>query len=58
MAEIVSLNRVRKAKARLAKSAQSDANRAKFGRSKAEREADDAAASKRERLLDDAKRED
>ena len=38
MAEIINLRRVRKAKARAEAEAEAEANRAKFGRTKAERE--------------------
>jgi hypothetical protein len=58
MSEIVNLNRVRKAKAREDRAAQADANRTKFGRTKAERErqaAQDALVTAR---LDAHKRED
>ena len=58
MAEIISLNRVRKAKAKAEKSAQADANRAKFGRTKAEKDAEALEAKRRAELLDGAKRED
>ena len=58
MAEIVNLNRVRKAKARTDKTAKADANRAKFGRTKADKDAEKADAERRAALLDGAKRED
>ncbi len=58
MAEIISLNRVRKAKAKAAKAAEAEANRAKFGRTKAQKEAEKAAVERREALLDGARRED
>jgi hypothetical protein len=57
MAQIINLNRARKAKARVDKQAAADANRAKFGRTKAEKAADDAEAARRERELDGAKRD-
>ena len=57
MAEIVNLNRVRKAKARDAKAVRTDANRAKFGRTKAERDADRLAEARRVQALDGIKRE-
>lgn len=40
--EIINLKRARKAKSRVAKEAEADANRAKFGRTKAERELNSA----------------
>ncbi|MBN2973317.1 DUF4169 family protein [Roseomonas aeriglobus] len=57
MAEIISLNRARKAKAKAVKSAQADANRVKFGRTKAEKDASALAEAQRTRLLDGAKRD-
>ncbi|NIJ33089.1 DUF4169 family protein [Sphingomonas oligoaromativorans] len=58
MAEIVNLNRARKAKARVDAAKQAEANRAKFGRTRAEREAEAAEQARRKALLDGAKRED
>lgn len=58
MGEIVNLNRVRKAQARAADKSRAAANRAAFGRTKAEREAQalkDALAARR---LDGAKRDE
>jgi len=57
MAEIINLRLARKARARSAAERQADANRAKFGRTKAEkaRAKDDEQA--RARLLDGARRE-
>ena len=46
MAEIVNLNRFRKERARAARRAEGDANAAKFGRTKAERDLDTARAEK------------
>jgi len=57
MAEIINLNRARKAKARVDKSAQADANRARFGRTKAQKQADAAETAKVTRLLDESKRD-
>ena len=57
MAEIINLNRARKAKARVDKQADAQANRAKFGRSKAEKQADAAERARAERDLDGAKRD-
>jgi Domain of unknown function (DUF4169) len=58
MADIVNLNRARKAKAKIAAGKTAEANRVKFGRSKAEREAEAAATARRDALLDGAKREE
>ncbi len=58
MAEVVNLNRARKAKARTAAIVQADANRAAFGRTKAEKTADAAGVARRAALLDGAKREE
>lgn len=57
MAEIISLNRARKAKARTEKATQANANRAKFGRTKAEKDATALAEAQRVRVLDGAKRD-
>jgi hypothetical protein len=58
MAEIINLNRARKARARTAASAKAGANRAKFGQTKAEKDAEAAERARRAALLDGAKRED
>jgi hypothetical protein len=57
MAEIINLNKARKAKARVDKSAQAEENRARFGRTRAQKHADAAETAKLTRLLDDAKRD-
>jgi hypothetical protein len=57
MAEIVNLNRARKAKARTEAQATAAANRIAFGRTKAEKEAARTDAARRERELDGAKRD-
>lgn len=57
MAEIVNLNKARKARKRIEKDGQAAANRAKFGRSKVEKKRDKAEPLKTERLLDGAKME-
>ncbi len=56
--EIVNLNRSRKARAKTEADKQAEANRAKFGRTKAERDRDTAEQARRDALLDGAKRED
>jgi len=58
MAEIVNLNRARKAKAKADAGKAAEANRAKFGRSKVERDAAAADKARRDALLDGAKREE
>lgn len=57
MAEIVNLNRARKAKVRAAAEAQATANRAVHGLTKAEKQAAKTETALRERALDGAKRE-
>jgi hypothetical protein len=58
MAEIVNLNRARKAKARTVAKAQAEANRAAFGRTRAEKQAAADAAARLARTLDGARRDD
>ncbi len=58
MAEIVNLNRARKAKARADAGRQAEANRVKFGRTRAERDAEAKDKARREALLDGVKREE
>ncbi|GAA4214760.1 hypothetical protein GCM10022253_07950 [Sphingomonas endophytica] len=55
MGEIVSFKHARKAKARAAKETQAAANRAAFGRTKAEKAADAAERARKDALLDGAK---
>jgi len=55
MAEIINLNRFRKERDRAAKAKTADENRARFGRTKEEREVVDAAARKADKALDDKK---
>ena len=57
MAEIINLNRARKAKTRVDKAAQASANRARFGRTKAQKQGDAAETAKVSRLLDESKRD-
>lgn len=57
MGDLINLNKVRKAKARDVASATSEANRIKFGRTKAEKERDRLEKARAERLLDGAKLE-
>ena len=58
MAEIVNLNKARKAQARQEAEAQAAANRAKHGRTKAEKANDARAEARRKSLLDGAKQEE
>lgn len=58
MAEIVNLRLARKAKARAAQQTEAQANRAKFGRTKAEKTRDRIEAERTARLLDGARREE
>jgi hypothetical protein len=55
MAEIINLNKARKAKAAVDKAARADANRARFGRTKAQKQAEAEEAYRRTKLLDDSK---
>jgi hypothetical protein len=56
--EIVNLKRARKAKDAAAKSKKADENRAKFGRTKAQRSRDREEERRRNALLDGAIRQD
>lgn len=56
-ADIVNLNKVRKARERAEKEKRAEENRLKFGRSKAERTGIDADTARSEALLDGARRE-
>jgi len=58
MAGIVNLNKARKARAKVEAGKQAEANRAKFGRTKAEKERDAAEQARRDARLDGAKREE
>lgn len=57
MAEIINLRQARKAKRRVAEGDAAAANRARFGLTKGEKLAQDAAAERQERLLDGARRD-
>ena len=52
MAEIVNLRRMRKHKARRDRESEADANRRRFGRTKAEKSADKDAETRERRSLD------
>ena len=58
MAQVINLRRARKARARANASATADANRAAFGRSKADKQAQAAEAARLSRTLDGALRDD
>ncbi len=58
MAEIINLNRARKARDKAADKATALANRAAHGRTRAERDAAEAERERAARLLDGARRED
>jgi hypothetical protein len=58
MADILSLSKARKAKARADKDATAEQNRAKFGRTKADRQADAARKTLADKRIEAHKRED
>lgn len=58
MAEILNLNKARKARTKAEDKARAAENRARFGRAKAEKTLDAARAEKLKRDLDGARRED
>ncbi len=58
MAEILNLNQARKARAKTDAKTKAIENRARFGRTKADKALDAARADKLQRDLDGAKRED
>lgn len=58
MGEVVNLRAVRKAKARVTREVEAQANRAKFGRTKGEKLREAQEAERAARLLDGAKREE
>ena len=58
MAEILSLSKARKAKARADKEQRATENRARFGRTKAEKQLDETERVRAERHADAHKRED
>ena len=57
MSELVNLNKFRKAKAQVEKQTQADANAAKFGRTKAEKNQQAQTTNNVVRLLDGHKRD-
>lgn len=58
MAEIVNLNRFRKAQSRVKSRVQADENAAKFGRTKAQRKLEEAQAEQARTTLEAHKREE
>lgn len=58
MGDVVNLNRARKARERVAARDTADANRARHGRTRAQREAAEAERLRLSRLLDGSKLED
>lgn len=58
MSKIVNLRQARKQRDRAAKLADGDANAARHGRTKAEKQAEDTAAAKAEQHLDGHKRDE
>ncbi|MGT2514220.1 DUF4169 family protein [Sphingomonas panni] len=58
MGDVINLNRFRKGRDKAAKAQDADANRRKFGRTKAEKAAEDGEEARRKALLDGAKREE
>lgn len=57
MAEIINLRQARKARKRADDAALAEQNRARFGRTRGERERDRIAAERHARLIDGAKRQ-
>ncbi len=58
MGDIINLNRARKDRAKAARATQADANRVRFGRTRAEKAAETQAKERATALLDGAKRDD
>ena len=57
MAELINLNKARKAKARADKPIRAQENRARFGRTRSEKAAEAAERARIARTLDDSKRD-
>lgn len=57
MAEIINLNRARKARVKASAKVAAEVNRARFGRTRAQKLADASEAAKTAKLLDDSKRD-
>lgn len=58
MGDVINLRAVRKAKARVSREVEAQANRAKFGRTRGERLREAQEAERAAKLLDGAKREE
>lgn len=58
MTEIVNLKKVRKDKARAEREREAEANRLRFGRTKAQKNADEQAKQREGRTVDDKKLDD
>ncbi len=58
MGDVINLNRARKTRAKVGQSAKADANRAAFGRTRAEKQARAAEQARQDAVLDGAKRDD
>lgn len=58
MGDVINLNRFRKARDKAARAGEADANRRKFGRTKAEKTVEEQDAAQRKALLDGAKLDD
>ena len=58
MGDVVNLNKARKARARSDAKATAEANRVKFGRTRAEKERDRIDKARADKLIDGAKLED
>ena len=57
MGDVINLNRFRKSRDKAARAQDADANRRKFGRTKAEKVIEESEDARRKALLDGAKRE-
>ena len=57
MAEIINLNKARKVRAKADKAIRAQENRVRFGRTRAEKQAEAAEKARIARLLDDSKRD-
>ena len=57
MAEIINFNKARKAKAKAKKPVRAQENRARFGRTKAEKQAEAAEKARIAKIVDDARRD-
>ncbi len=58
MGDVVNLNKLRKARARVEAKVQADANRVKFGRTKAERKRDEIEGNRLVKTIEGAKLDD